>query len=83
MLITPLESQVYGVKMPTDKEVEKAKLLKGKANLSENFSTLKGFWLLFHQEIIHLNPKKINSMNKFFNKVNGYRKYRNRVGQIN
>lgn len=78
MLITPLESEVYDVSIPSDRDIEKAILLKNNACIDDYFSLLKGFWLLYHEEIKHLNPNKIHSMEKFFSKVDGYCAYKKR-----
>lgn len=79
MLITPLDAEIYKVPIPSEKDIQKAISLKSNAYMDDYFASLRGFWLIYHEEIKHLNPNKIHNMGTFFSKIKGYRQYKKRL----
>lgn len=73
-MFTDVELKVWKIKKPTEKEIEKAKVIYEKINIS-NLMTLKGFYIIYGEQIQHLNSSKIKDFNILVFKLKKYKKY--------
>lgn len=83
-LLTELEMEVYKTPQCSGEELEKIKRFHDKLNIPQ-IMTLKGMYLIFHEELRVLNLDKINNFEQLCIKRIKYRKYlkrkRNRENQ--
>lgn len=85
MLFTQKELDVYGLIQPNEKKLEKAKQIHEKLNLNK-MMTFKGFYIIWGEEVQHLNIKHINSFEQLIEKIKKYKHHRrklNNEGKIN
>lgn len=73
-LLTELEMEIYRKPQCSGKELEKIKRFHNKLNISQ-YMTLKGMYLIFHEELRVLNLDKIHDLEQLCIKSKKYRRY--------
>lgn len=80
MFFTEKEIQVYGLIQPTEKKIEKARLLYEKLQLGK-MTTFKGFYMLWGEEIQKININNVDSLGKLCLKIKRYKKHRMKLAK--
>lgn len=65
--------------MFTNKELLKVKICYKKLNIQPNFMTLKGFYLLFGEDIQHFNINKLHTLGQLYKTQKNFKKYIKRI----